>query len=263
MPLNLIDYASVGPDKVKLKFGRTIKISSIINAKFIVQTSAATPTLVSNPFKTINSIADYNTISRTLTLYWDKVLVSGQEYYIRLVGLLDSANEVVPEEYVVFTKRDSATPSGFSTSSGSSTSVTSVIEEVLVEDNSVLSEVYSSYQIIAKNPDFYIDSVEPKNGEFYIANNSNLGRVLITFSSRPASNFLSNKYFKAQRKKIQKSPSRWENVTTIVQMHSWKPEVYVDFPSLNDATPSYYTEGKNYFGKGYKYKITVSKDIGI
>jgi hypothetical protein len=46
-------------------------------------------------------------------------------------------------------------------------------------------------------------------------------------------------------------------------MHSWKPEVYVDFPSLDDATPSYFTEGKNYFEKGYKYRIKISKDIGI
>ena len=257
MPLNLIDYASVGPDKVKLKFGRTIKISSMTDDKFIVQTSAATPTLVSKPFKAINSIADYNTIARTLTLYWDKVLVSGQEYYIRLVGLLDAANEVVPEEYIVFTKQDSATPSGFSTS------VVPVVEEVLVEDNSVLSEVYTSYQIIAKNPDFYIDSVKPKNGDFYIANDNNFGRSVITFNARPASNFLTNKYFRAQRKKIQKSPSRWENISTLVQMHSWKPEVYLDFPSLNDATPSYYTDGKQYFEKGYKYRITVSKDVGI
>lgn len=257
MPLNLIDYASVGVDKVKIKFGRTIKISSITNDKFIVQTSDATPTLVSNPFKEINSLADYNTISRTLTLYWNKVLTSGQEYYVRVVGLLDSANEVVAEEYIIFTKQDAATPSGFSTS------VVPEIEEILVEDNSILTEAYSSYQIIAKNPEFYIDSVDPKNGSFYIENDNNDGRVTITFNARPASNFLSNRYFKAQRKKIQKSPSRWENVETEIQMHSWKPEVYIDFPSLGDATPSYYTENKDYFEKGYKYRITVSRDVGI
>jgi hypothetical protein len=55
VPLNLIDYASVGVDKVKIKFGRTVKISSITDNKFIVQTSAATPTIVSSPFKAINS----------------------------------------------------------------------------------------------------------------------------------------------------------------------------------------------------------------
>lgn len=257
MALNLLDYASVGVDKVKIKFGRTIKVSSITNAKFIVQTTDATPSAVTDPFKTINTLSDYNTISRTLTLYWNKVLVSGQEYYIRAVGLLDAANEVVAEEYIKFTKIDAATPSGFSTS------IVPEIEEILVEDNSVLTEAYTSYQIIAKNPKFYIDSVDPKNGDFYINNDNENGRVTITFNARPASNFLSNRYFKVQRKKIQKAPSRWENISTLVQMHSWKPEVYIDFPSLNDATPSYYTDGKDYFESGYKYKIIVSKDVGI
>ena len=59
-----------------------------------------------------------------------------------------------------------------------------------------------------------------------------------------------------QRKKIQKSPSRWESVETRVLMHSWKPEVYVDFPSL-DATPSYYSDNKDYFETGYKYRIII------
>lgn len=256
MPLNLIDYAAVNLDRVKIKFGRTIKIASITNEKFVVQTTAATPSAVSDPFKTINSLADYNTISRTLTLYWNKTLVSGQEYYIRVVGLLDAANEVVPEEKIVFTKQDAATPSGVSST------VVPILEEIYIEDKSVLLEAYTSYQIIAKNPEFYIKDIDPKNGSFYIDNEYNDGRFTVTFSDRPAVNFLTNKYFKVQRKKIQRAPTRWEDVTTKIQMHSWKPEVYIDFPS-NDATPVFNTENKTYFEKGYKYRITVSKEIGI
>jgi hypothetical protein len=45
-------------------------------------------------------------------------------------------------------------------------------------------------------------------------------------------------------------------------MHSWKPEVYLDFPS-QDATPSFFVAGKEYFESGYKYRIIVSKEIGI
>ena len=45
-------------------------------------------------------------------------------------------------------------------------------------------------------------------------------------------------------------------------MHSWKPEVYVDFPSL-DATPSFNTDDLSYFETGYKYRIIVSENIGI
>lgn len=256
MSLNLIDYAAVNVDRVKIKFGRTIKVASITNNKFIVQTSAATPTAVQDPFKTINTLSDYSTISRTLTLYWNKTLVSGQEYYIRLVGLLDAANEVVPEEKIVFTKQDAATPSGISAN------VVPVLEEIYVEDQSVLLEAYTSYQIIAKNPEFYIKDVDPKNGSFYIDNDYNDGRLTVTFSSRPAVNFLTNKYFKVQRKKIQRTPSRWENVSANIQMHSWKPEVYIDFPS-NDATPVFNVANKTYFETGYKYRITVSKEIGI
>lgn len=256
MPLNLIDYAAVNLDRVKVKFGRTIKIASITNDKFIVQTSAATPTEVVSPFRTINSLADYNTISRTLTLYWNKTLASGQEYYIRIANLLDSANEVIPEEKIAFTKQDAATPSGVSSS------VVPVVEEIYIEDKSILEEAYSSYQIIAKNPEFYIKEVDPGSGDFYIDNYYNNGRVKISFNSRPATNFLTNQYFKAQRKKIQRAPSRWEIISTKVQMHSWKPEVYIDFPS-NDATPVYFSEDKIYFETGYKYRITVSKDVGI
>jgi hypothetical protein len=65
-----------------------------------------------------------------------------------------------------------------------------------------------------------------------------------------------------QRKKIQTHPARWQNLTTQVSIHSWKPEVYIDFPSL-DATPVYFTSGKDYFETSYKYRIILSKDIGV
>jgi len=32
---------------------------------------------------------------------------------------------------------------------------------------------------------------------------------------------------------------------------------------LNDATPSYFTDGKQYFEKGYKYRVKVLGSIGI
>jgi hypothetical protein len=73
---------------------------------------------------------------------------------------------------------------------------------------------------------------------------------------------LISKYFKPQRKKIQKTPSRWENVDTNISMHSWKPDVYVDFPST-DATPVFYIDDKTYFEKGYKYRVIVSSEVGI
>lgn len=256
MALYLIESASVDTDVVVIKFGRTVKISSLVNANFTVQTTDATPLVVQNPFTAINTITDYNQISRTLRLFWKANLSSSKEYLIKITNLVDAVNEVIPEEQIKFTKTDDATPS----------TITSFTEpeyqEILIEDKSVRTDAFSTVQILAKNPNFYVADVDPSNGDFYLDNSYNKGRVRIEFNARPASNFLNNKYFKAQRKKIQRNPSRWENVAANVSLHSWKPVVYIDFPST-DSTPLYFVEDKIYFESGYKYRIILSKDIGI
>lgn len=256
MTLPLIEYAIVDNYMVVVRFGKTIKISSLKNENFIVQTNTATPSTVASPFFPINTIADYNQISRTLKLYWDATRQADQEYQIRLVNFLDAANELIPEERIIFCQQEAATPGDFNSYT------TPVIQELYVEDHSIRTDAYTTVQILAKNPRFYIADVNPVNGDFYLDNEYNDGRVIITFSSRPATNFLNNSYFRAQRKKIQRTPSRWENLETRISMHSWKPEVYLDFPS-DDATPAYFTANKTYFESGYKYRIVVSKDVGV
>lgn len=257
MALYLIDNATVTVNTVNIKFGRTIKIASLVNANFTVETDSATPILVSSPFRSINTLTDYNQISRTLTLYWGKVLLSNTDYVIKINNLVDSSGLIIPEEKITFTSQvASATPSILQETQGT------IINEVLIEDKSVRVDIETGYQILAKNPNFYIESTYPSSGDFYINNNENNGRVTITFSARPASNFLTQKYFKAQKKKIQKTPSRWEDVSAQISMHSWKPDVYIDFPS-DDATPVYFSEDKNYYETGYKYRVIVSSEVGI
>ena len=257
MALYLIDNATVSVNTVNIKFGRTIKIASLVDANFLVYTDAATPVQINSPFRTINTITDYNQISRTLTLYWDVILSGNIDYVVRVQNLLDSSGMTVPEERISFTSQtQSATPSILQESKAT------VLNEVLVEDKSIRTDIETGYQILAKNPTFYIESVSPNNGDFYIGNDENNGRTIISFSSRPASNFLTSKYFKAQRKKMQKTPTRWETLPTQVSMHSWKPDVYIDFPST-DATPVYYTDSKTYFETGYKYRVIVSSEVGI
>lgn len=256
MALYLIDNATVTIDTVIIKFGRTVKISSLVNSNFVVQTNEATPTVVSSPFKTINTLVDYNQISRTLTLYWNTVLSGNQDYVIRLVNLIDSSGVTVPEEHISFTSdSESATPALLESITGT------IVNEVLIEDKSVRADIETGYQILAKNPEFYIESVVPSNGEYFVDDSETNGRVTITFNTRPASNFIASKYFKAQRKKIQRTPSRWEAVAAVVSIHSWRPEVYVDFPS-NDATPVFFTEDKTYFESGYKYRVIISPEVG-
>ena len=254
----LIDQANVGCYTVSIKFGRTIKISSLKNENFSLYTSAATPVQISAPFNTINTIKDYNQISRILTLYWRTTeLQEDSEYFIRAKNLVDASGNIVQQEDIEFTWANcGATPNTVEVTDPG-------LIPVLVEDKSIKTNVDISYSIIAKNPNFYIENSLPSDGEFYLENDYNNGRITIFFNERPASNFLSNKYFVCQRKKIEKAPSRWETLTSDIKMHSWKPEVYIDFPSIDDATPSYFVAGKEYFEKGYKYRIKVSKDIGI
>lgn len=256
MALYLIDNAVVAVNTVVIKFGRTIKISSLLNQNFIVQTDEATPSVVSNPFKTIDTLVDYNQISRTLTLYWNTILLSDQSYVIRVANLIDSSGFAVAEEQISFiTASESATPSSLDSVGGT------IVNEVLIEDKSIRADIETGYQIIARNPEFYIESVNPTNGEYFVDDSETNGRVVIVFNTRPASNFIGSSYFKAQRKKIQKTPSRWESVSALVSMHSWKSEVYVDFPS-DDATPVFNTDNKNYFESGYKYRVIVSSEVG-
>ena len=212
MALFLIDQAKVNAYSASIKFGRTIKISSLKNENFKVYTDAATPAQVTAPFEIINTIKDYNQISRIISLYWKANLVDGQSYFIRVENVVDSAGSVVPYEIVKFTYVSSATPSD-------KEFVDPGTIPVLIEDRSIRTEADISYNIIAKNPLFYIDNIDPVDGDFYLSNDYNYGRVTVTFNEKPASNFLNNRYFLCQIKKIQKGPSMWENVNTSVITH--------------------------------------------
>lgn len=256
MSLYLIDNATVTTNTVIIKFGRTVKISSLVNQNFVVETNSATPVQISNPFETIQSLTDYNQISRTLTLYWKVVLPGNSEYKIRLLNLVDASGVIIPEEYICFsTQAEAATPSTLADNT------IPIVNQVLIEDKSVRSDIETGYQILAKNPYFYIKKSSPSTGEFFVDDSDNNGRITIEFNERPASNFLNTKYFKVQKKKIQRTPNRWENVPAQVSIHSWKSEVYVDLPS-NDSTPVYFAEDKTYIEPNYKYRIIVSAEVG-
>lgn len=257
MSLLLIESSIVNVDKVILKFARAVNVSSIKDECFVVETNVATPTEVVSPFRPINYLTDYNQISRVLNLYWDNVLPANTEYKLIVTGLRGSAGQVLEDDFITFsTGIESATPSELLKPGGT------IIDSVLISDKSVRVDIQTGYQILAKNPEFYISETIPSSGDFYIDASENKGRVVIKFNQRPAANFLSTKFFKAQRKKIQRTPSRWETVNVRVSMHSWRPEVYVDFPSIEES-PVFYENDKIYYETGYKYRVIVSSQIGI
>jgi len=256
--LNLIEAYTVSVNTVRIKFARTVKIASITDSAFKVYTDEATPVEIVSPFVDINTLVDYNQISRTLNLTWDVVLDEATDYVIVATGLVDATGITIDDESIYFTSPTTAATPAYLTQEATGT----VIEEVLVEDYSIKPDIETSYQIIAKNPEFYIISTYPQIGDFYLPPGENNGRVIIEFNQNPAANFLTDNFFKAQRKKVQKMPARWEDLESVISANTARKEIYVDFPST-DATPVYNTSGKSYFEVGYKYRIVISSQVGI
>lgn len=258
MALNLVEAYTVSVNQVKIKFARTVKIASIIDSNFRVFTDAATAVEVGSPFVDINILTDYNQISRTLTLKWDQILAENTDYVIIISNLVDATGVSIPAESIYFTSPVLAATPSYVTQQATGT----VIEEILIEDYSIKPDIETSYQIIAKNPEFFIISTYPEIGNFYLEPDENLGRVVVEFNQNPAANFLTNRFFKVQRKKVQKIHSRWETLEAKISTSTARKEVYVDLPST-DATPSYFSEDKIYYEPGYKYRIIVSKEVGV
>jgi hypothetical protein len=252
----LVNNFIVGVNSLQIKFVRSVQISSLLDENFVLTKASQPSSPISSPFRDINTLIHYNSISRALTLFWNVVLEANTEYVVTISNLKDGAGLTIGSDSFSFTTpEESATPSSL-------ISTGTVIEEILIQDKSVKVDFDTGYQIIAKNPEFYVKEVQPSNGSFYIDNSENNGRVTITFNQRPASNFLTSKYFKVQRKLMQRAPSRWENVPAQVSIHSWKPDVFIDFPS-DDTTPVYYVDDKTYYQTGYKYRIIVSSEVGV
>lgn len=252
----LIQEYKITVTTVTLKFSRTPKITSLVNAAFEVEDiSGATPTTISDPFETINLQTDYGSISRVLVLVWNEgKLEANTDYRLTVTGLVDSAGNTIPDESVTFTIGESVTPD--------ESEVPTTETPVMVEDHSIKTEIFTSPYTVnpAGSDSFAFTGSDPKHGEYLLDTDHNKGRMTLKFSEDPSAEFINSTYFKAQRKKIQRTPIRWETLDVRVSKHSTKPWVYVDFPSLDD-TPVYATTGSDYFEEGYKYRIIISQEV--
>lgn len=253
---DLIEEIIVGITTLKVKFLKTLKVTSITNSNFQLIESSATPIL--SPFKPIDVEEDYNTISRMLILKYTAPLKADADYEFTVSELLSATGILLDPESATFTTGTQTIPS---------------LEEILeassdeppveIVDHSIKSAVFSSSDtIISSNPDFYILDTDPDLDNTITTTDYNNGRITIKFSSFPANTFINDSYFTAQRKLLGRGFNRWNTVTTIVSISNEKPWVFIDFPS-NDAAPVYNTSDHTYFEEGYKYRIKVSKAISI
>lgn len=240
-------------EHVVLKFDSTVKLTTIMLSKFtLVNTN--TSTTVANPFRDLVLASDYDSISRRLTLHFKQLLLSSTTYRFEAAGLYDVAGTLLPSATYTFTTGDGPIPA-----------LTPVPPEplVVVEDHSIRASAFTSQVLYAAgNADFYIVSTDPEVDELGVEPSRNAGRITIKFSVPPAAHFVNGSFFKAQKKYIQRGPSRWITMEAQISLDAIRPWVYLDLPST-DAVPVYGIAGEDYFEAGFKYRVRISKEVGI
>lgn len=237
-------------DKIRIKFSSIPKVSFLTNDHFTLVTDV---TPIENPFREIQPNNDYDSIGRILTLRLAAPLESNTSYRLTVDGLADTADRTIPSEFFDFT-----------TGVVIATSILPPVQEtVAIRDYSIRSHAFlTGDTILNPHPDFYIVSTDPENQEVLLPEDYSNGRITIVFSQQPKLSYMNSQYFKAQRKLVQRAPSRWETLDAHVALAADNPWVYVDFPS-NDESPVYNVEGRTYFVDGYKYRVKVSRNVSI
>jgi len=263
----LIEEIVVGNTAIKVKFLRTVRVSSITNDRFALAKSAATPIPVSSPFRPIEVSVDYNATSRTLILYFSAHLVPLTSYRFTISGLKDANNAVIPDESPEFTTGTSTAPSVNDPVDPDIAPQPIPIEDYTVDGasdgestngNGSGSSTPGSVFVLPGD-DFRITGSDPTRDEPIVTTAYKDGRITVKFSEYPSPMGLST-YVKAQKRKVQREYVRWQDVPVLLSLDMAKPWLYVDFPST-DSTPVYRTVGKEYFPIDWKFRVRVNRDL--
>lgn len=258
---------------LQVKFVDTLDSAKLINANIEVTDDAATPNVIVDPFKTINILSDYSSISRLLTLYFNSDLATGT-YTITFSGLEDFLGNPLPDfgfefDYVA----ESATPSqGLLQPSR---------EPVEVEDYSIKNPTWSVVSSGQSgiggegNTVTVLDIAPGISQHHYMPPSANEGKIDLYFSSPIATNFITPFYFSLSAKEVKKGLSRWETVPTLILSNLDSTIISVLLPSqeaLDSATPSLVysneltdeeIEETTFFKPQTKYKLFISTDVGL
>lgn len=252
-----VDEIIVNDAQILIKFGISIKTSTLINANFLLSYQTASPSEIANPFKTIVLADDYNSISRVLTLEFNSGVLQASTDYELLITNLKNASGVTQSNAIHLFSTDSdpiPTPE----------EERQQPPEVTIIDHSIVPDVVfvDTSSTASSDTVFALVESDPENWDVFLPEDYNKGVVTLKFNIKPNSDFLTSTYFFAQKKAIQRRPGRWETVSIVITEDPSYPWVYIKFPS-NDATPVYDTSGAVYYEENYKYRVRISKDLGI
>jgi len=260
---DLIDEYTVTDVYVKIKFGVTVKVSTIINANFTLNNTDATPSAIANPFRAISLVRDYNSISRILYLYFsDGVLQNDTNYRFTAQNLTDVLDNSIPSQYFDFATQ--------TLNVDITTTPEYIYPEPVIVDHAISDSIFSVPLNNSNNTTIlgFISSY-PENDSYYLFEDENNGRIELMFNFSPLSAYLVSPHIKVQKREIKKAPSRWIDVNAQITLDGSDPIVYVDLPSVDHypdaATPStttvYNQSGYTYFENNYKYRILLSKTL--
>lgn len=247
-----IEYITTGNQGaiIFVKFGFTPNVTAITTDNFELWTTGATPTEIVNPFREIDPYADYNSTSRTLTLYVEADLADNTTYLLKAMGLKNTMNSTVASDQEEFTTGEFVAP------------VDPEPDVIDVEDHSVVVVTDPQDAVLTiTDGSFYVVDTDPDNGSYDIPSDYAAGRITIVFNEAVAFSSVNDTNFKGQRKLVAHGYHKWEDLAVQVEQDADPTVVYVNFPS-HDATPVYATEGFTYFEAGYKYRVKVSESVG-
>lgn len=246
---NLIELLEITLEHVVIKFSSSIKVSTISQDSVLLFVDGATPSQVFNPFDDFNAIDNYNSISRTLKIYWNQdILEASTDYYLTVTGLKNAASELYGDVNIQFATSalliDTPPPP-------------SDPPIPTIEDHSIIKTI--SYETDSATPidetlSLNFVSSDPDDGAYWIDEDYNNGRIAITFSIAPSLDKVSSAYFKAFKKEIKQTPTKWERVDVVLSVDASSPIVYIDFPP-DGATPA------SYFEQNFEYKVIVSPGL--
>ena len=259
----LIDEYTVTDVYIKIKFGLTVKVQSIVNANFLLNNTDATPSTIANPFRPISLVRDYNSISRILYLYFaDGILQNNTSYRFTATDLTDVLDNTIADGTFLFETQ--------TLNIDITTTPELVYPDPIIVDHAISNSVFSIPINNANNSTILaLESSYPENNSYYLFENENNGRIELTFNFSPIEAYLDSPHIKVQKREIKKGPSRWVDVNAQITLDPTDPIVYVDLPSIDHypdaATPStttvYNQVGYTYFETNYKYRILLAKTL--
>lgn len=259
----LIDEYTVTDVYIKIKFGLTVKVQSIVNANFLLDNTDATPSTIANPFRSISLVRDYNSISRILYLYFaDGVLQDNTSYRFTATDLTDVLDNIIADGVFTFETQ--------TLNIDINTTPELVYPDPVIVDYAISDSVFSVPVNNANNSTILVlESSYPENNSYYLFENENNGRIELTFNFSPIEAYLDSPHIKVQKREIKKGPSRWVDINAQITLDPDDPVVYVDLPSVDHypdaATPStttvYNQAGYTYFEPNYKYRILLAKTL--